>query len=427
MRKLVASLSAIAALWAITLVCVSRFDSAAGVDFYHYWGVAKAVRAGGLEGLDFYTSPESMTPVLREMARESGDPRQVAVTARRELLHLTGTPTQYWLFSILPAPYSAAFALFVTLLTASLAGAMILLFRAYGFGVVLSLPVAAVVVLAYPPFRFDFDVGNVNSFQLLLLSALAVWIGRRGGQEGHRARVVVWILPVLTALLLIKPSILLPAIALALVAARGAPSRRKLAALGVSAVVAVTVAVLPLLYFRTWKLWGGWLEYVSGGRDEGLLFPTAWGNRSTVVLLHEGFGIRPSVAALLAGAIFVVLAVVGAVFRKETRLVARVTASMREVLDDPFRAATAGVLLTCSTSIVYWPHYYLFCLWGALAMTLSLRRRPVPRALALLAIALSSGLLGPLFAWLDTPGLSLHAVAASWTLITPLVFLDGHE
>ena len=423
-KRVAGWLAVVAALSAITVVSVNRFAHARGKDFYHFWAVASAIRAGNLQGTDFYTSPEQMESVLQILAQDSGDPRQLAVSERRKHPHLTGTPTLYWLFSVMPRSYSPAFAVFVTLLTASLVAALVLLFRAYGFGTVPGFLVAAAVVVAYPPFRWDFDVGNVNSFQLLALSALAAWMGRSHRRRTAGAPLELWILPLLTSLVMIKPSIVVPAAAIGWVAILRSRVRTTLAAAGVSTVVAAALGVIPLLYFGTWNLWAGWWTYVSGGRDEGLLFPTLWGNRSTVMLLHEEFGMRPVAATALALAVFTTLAAVGAACRKrESGLASRLTGSLRELGSDPFRAATAGVVLTCATSVVYWPHYFLFCLWGALAMTLSLRRRPIACALALTSIVLGS----ELFTELGTARFSQYAAVACWMLITPLVFLDGHE
>ncbi len=399
------------ALTAIVVIVVraSEFHKTAStIDFYHYWAVDEVTKLEGLSGVDFYASQDLVAETLAGLARSSHDARFIRAESQREEVQLTGTPAQYWVFAPLPSSYERAFSIFAVALVCSLVAATILLSMAHGYPAPAGLAVAAVIVVGYAPFRWDLDVGNLNCMLLLALTLIAA---------GSRRVAGAWTVPALTVLVLFKPTMIPICAILALCWFRRAGRSATPGALFWSAVAALPMIVGPLLHFGSTTLWLGWVRYLRTNQHDTILFPTAWGNRSLVVLITEWLGWSATAATVSTVSALTLLLLLGVVLRKEATFRNRVDGALRDIVVDPFLGLALGALLTATISAVFWPHYYMLTLWAALILVLRHRRRRTAWAIAGVSIIFSSGLLAST--------LGTYALVLSWIPLVPLVTVDA--
>lgn len=389
-------------------VSLKRFEQSVGIDFYHYWGVKSAMAEGDLRGKNPWAFTELYLRSLKGMAAETEDRRLRAAAGFRPDLDLTGTPLQYTIFSILPAGYSWAFALYQIVQMLCFAGAVWLIFQARWSRWAWAVALTAAMALFYGPLEWDILVGNLNAIQAFAVTALAYALQRRKIPAAL-------FLSALVALVLFKPSVLLICLALAcsLWWRERPPLWRTLLP---PAVTAAALIALPCLYFGSWTVWIDWMRFLRDPERAGLFFPTEWGNYSTLVLIMEDLHLGMLGALAVAVALLAAGALVGIGLRGGGN-------PLREIVEDPFRICALGIVITAAISPVYWPHYYLFCFFAALYLLLP-PRKPLPVALlALLSIVLNSGWITPAFLAMGMPRLIQYSAAASWLLLVPVLFL----
>jgi len=389
-------------------VSIERFEQSVGVDFYHYWGVQTAMAEGDLRGKNPWAFRGLYLSTLKGLAAETEDRRLRSAAAFRPDLDLTGTPLQYTLFAILPAGYSRALALYQIVQMLCFAGAVWLVFQARWWRWAWAAALIAAMAAFYGPLKWDILVGNLNAIQAFAITALAYVLQRRA----------TWapaFVSTLVALVLFKPSILLICLALACsLWWRERPSLWR--TLVPPAITGAVLIAIPCLYFGSWTVWADWVRFLRDPNGAGLVFPTEWGNYSTLVLITEDLHL----GALGALALLLALLAAGAMLGIGLRGGGN---PLREILQDPFRICALGIVITAATSPVYWPHYYLFCLFAALYLLLPPRKPVLAAALALLSIVLSANWIAPLLLAVGAPGFLIYAAAASWLLLVPVLFM----
>jgi hypothetical protein len=407
---LVVALCTILVVW----ISIERFEQSVGIDFYHYWGIQAAMADGDLRGKNPWEFGEIYLSTLGRIVSGTDDERLRDAAAFRPDLHVTGTPLQYAFFDLLPADYSRAFAIYQTAQILCFALAVGILFRLLWPQPALAAALIAAAVALYLPLVSELMVGNLNSIQALAVTALAALLYRRSTRRS--AWFGAAFLSSLVALVLFKPSIAI--VCLALACSLWYRERPPLLRSVVSASVAgALLVVFPCLYFGSWTVWVDWVSFVRDPEKGDLFFPTAWGNYSTVVLLMEEMRIGYAGAMAVVGALFAGGALLGVALKGRGN-------PFKEMLEDPFRICALGIVTTAAISPVYWPHYYLFCLFAALYLLLPPRKPWLAAALALLSILLSSG-------WVpaaapdsaDLPWRAQYSAAASWLLLVPILFM----
>ena len=331
------------------------FPHLRAMDFYHMWGVPLAKDALGSNP---YAARVDYGTYLNAIAeRSASDLLHTANAARREIWPM-GTPFYYACFAWLPGDFERALAAFVAAQYLALIAAVAALARMNGAGTWLGLALGATTALAFRPFVQDVASGNVDSFQLLAVTAL-VYLSHA------RQRLPAWAFRdgfpgLLAALVMFKPNTLWVAAALAahyvIVAPRGQLGR----AAAVAAAAAIACAIIGAAYFDgpgTWIDWGRYLQGMNGGR---LIYGVLEGNTSMVKFLAEispRLGIVASQALLtaLVAAAFLLAAVRGR--SREAR-----RADSLALISDAQFAASVGIAFMLATSPLVWPHYLVLAL-----------------------------------------------------------------
>jgi hypothetical protein len=382
----------------------NRFSGAGGVDFYHYWGVAKAIgRSEGTLGSP-YTAPERFAELLNVYADSAGDERLKSVNRQRRELDVTGTPLFYASFGFLPDDYSLAFGIYQILQVALLIAALGLLGRRLGAPLIDSVTLALVAVVVYWPVISDLRVGNINCIQLFLLVAITLFADRglddrSGAASAARQTAVLSVLGLLT---LFKPNVAVVTLLLA------AHLWVRLGALGFlrAAIPAAAVSAAAFAYscwtFASWTIWREWLELVAARP----VYPTFQGNYSTPALLDGVFGIGLRAATLGIGVLLLLSA-------WATYVRARPTGRPGvAALRDPWYAVSVGVVITLATAKLAWSHYFVLSLLPALWLLWSPAQSGA--ILAATSLLLTSAVLPAILIPLGGRSFIAYTVAASW-------------
>ena len=372
---------------------VKRGANAFGMDFYHYWAVPKAVEVSPEPLGSPYAAAPAYARTLSALASAEGDRRHRDAEKMRRELDLTGTPLSYVVLSWLPRGYSAAFAWFQAGVALSLLGAVAALGRALGRGWREVLLVAALALVVSEPFAVDQRVGNVNALQLGALVGLAALVA------GRRARALAPALgAALAALVLLKPSVLAPCVALALSA--GARLDRRGVALGLLGALGASAALGagPVLFFDAPAVWSDWWRVLHEGGAARLSYPSEVGNVATARLISDGTGVPVGWASrLLLGGLALSGLGAGALGARRRGGGWRGAVEVaRRGLGDPFLMAGLGVVVTLGASPLVWTHYFTLALLPALWLFWAAPRRPIGEGAAVISLLASSGALSGL-------------------------------
>lgn len=380
----------------------------AAVDFYQYWGVGAAKALGGADLSSPYPGIERYDKVLDGFAASSGDARlQSANQANhgmyRYSLDMNHTPLLYSLFALFPLDYSLSFGVFLALRLALLVAALFFL-APDRESLLPTMALGVVVVLLYRPLGADARVGNLNVIQLFAMAGLASALAatpQRGGRVLSSAALVGG----LAFLALLKPNLILVALALCVsLVARGGVER-SWKAIAAGGLFGLMLASVPCLYFKSWAVWLDWIHHFALG-DETLSERGIWsGNFSTSLMVSRLGGLSAGTASLTLAvllALSLVLAMAGRRSFYETAGIA---------LRDPRLLVSLAVTATLAVSAIAWFHYYVLSLFPVLWL---LTRRSGPAASRILggvSLLLSSGLLEEIPA--VRPALP-YVVASSW-------------
>ena len=364
-----AALAAAALGIVLAMGALGAFPRNPGIDFYQFWGVPLAREAAALSATP-YADAAAYASVLNAMADASPSQKLKSANRERRSLEPMGTPFLYATFSVFPADYEGAQAVYTALQYAAAGFGIFLLVRLLGLGAWPAACAALFVLLAFNPFAQDVRVGNLNSIQLAVLAALI------GVSSTKRFTGRPWIdglfLGCLALLVALKPNTpwIAAALALHFAAVRGAR------AFLVGAFEAMLLAAAAFA-IGAWKLggahaWTEWIALARGLDGSGLALPLERGNLSLAMLLGQatpGFG---SFAWGIALAAAVILAFAVALC-DAGRSPAPFTA-MRGAFSDPWFAASVGILLTFASSPLVWPHYHVLLLVPIAWLVLGERR-----------------------------------------------------
>lgn len=388
----------------------------AGIDFYHYWGVAKAPQLSASPLQNPYVSSAAYADALNQHADTSADQILKEANDYRRTLDLTGTPLLYTAFSILPINYSLAIKGFrlvqLVLFVAAILGIGYLQGNSRDF-IVLALVLSA----TFLPFLSDMTVGNLNAIQLFLLVALAVLIEHSPHQTAYaRWRSGLIVLCCLIFITLLKPNLLLASLMLgiAFLANYGLP-RPTILIPGGLAFTALVVAITNLCLGSS-RVWLDWYELVSASQDR-LAYPIEAGNYSTALLLAQLYQLD-IVTAVNAIAVFLIISlgsiVAIAATKQEGPLLRSSRAIVLSILQDTGLMVSMAVVATIALSPLVWAHYYTLLLLPALWLLDPRRSGRLENWLSLLAIICSGGVLDQLLSlWFV---LSPEAYSASFML-----------
>jgi hypothetical protein len=326
-----------------------------GIDFYQFWGVPLAKRAGPMAQSP-YVDGAGYARVLNGIADASSSAKLHAANAARRELEPMGTPFLYASFAAFPDDYERAQRLFTLVQYLAAGIGVFVLARLRGLGAWLSASLALLVELTFWPFLLDVKVGNVNSLQLAFMAGL-LYVAVKRAYTG-RALVDGLFIGALALLVVFKPNT--PWIALAFALHYGAVhgARRFLAGAAVAAVLAAGAWGAGAWFFHDAGVWGEWLR-LARGMNATIPLTVAQGNMSLAKLLSDRTGMLGPMGfgLLLAGAMSLALAL--ALSSVGLRSLG---AAARRAFSDPWFAASIGVLFTFATSPLVWPHYLLLAL-----------------------------------------------------------------
>ncbi len=356
-RSVIGAIAALLLLLVLLANAFEAFPNQVGVDFYQFWGIAKAKREAAIAASP-YVEPARYEAALDTLAAASSSDKERAASGYWHPPQPTGTPFFYSSFAVFPSDYESAQAIYVTLLYIAAGFGVFALARLRGLGFRAAICVALAMELTFEPFMLDIRAANVNSLQLAVVVAL-VWIAARKVSMGNR---IVNALPVglLGPFILFKPNAIGIAIALALQAliVRGWRSFRD--SLAMAAVLSLGAFAIGEAFFGSFA-WAKWWSYARGLDGSGITLSVEEGNQSIALwLAHHGhvYG-SLGYGLLLAAVLLLLLALAMSSMGRRADLL--LPAALR-CLADPWFAATVGVLLTFALSPLVWGHYFVFLL-----------------------------------------------------------------
>jgi hypothetical protein len=373
-----------------------------GVDFYHFW-IVGAARERSEQPLgspyaqakehaavlnaeadriwlryltraqiqDLEANSEQVPRVMERLVATYGEAnladlransRFLTINMRRRALDLTGTPLLYALCTVLPSRYEAAYELWAWLLFGSFVLGAFLLLRATGRSSEDVLLWAAALALAMRPLNTDVRVGNMNALHLLVGAlGLAVAIGplRRATVAHLRVRWGAVVLAIVAFYLLLKPSFAIAGLALAGHVALVLGRPLFLRALVPASIAAALFALIPCVAFRAPLVWFDWLAYI-GQDSEKLAYGVEKSNLSAPLHLKGWFPAVPLVGwSAILGVLFLGSFLAVARRAPGSTWKAKLAASFRAILQEPFAAMSMGFCATFATSPLVWGHYLL--------------------------------------------------------------------
>ena len=393
-----------------------------GIDFYQYWGVPVALRLSGDTLGAPYKNGQRYTETLREYAARAGDPRLQAANSFWTGPDFAASPLLYTAFTPVSRSYTASLAAFRTLQLALFLGSVLFLGHLHRLERFYLACLALLCVLVYQPLLSDLRVANLGCFQLAALTGLLFLAGAvtRAPSFARRAALATVYLAALAALALSKPNLLvISALLAAHLAVRHGPRLFIASALPAAAAAAV-LAVVPCLYFGSWSVWREWYEFVYGADAYMLVRSVDSGNYSTALLLSSRLGLDVYAVSI------VLLAMLGASLLAALAWSRRSSAATesstgraalraaQQIVGDPRMAMAVGIVLTMAGSPLYWLHYYLLLLIPTLWLLSAPASATYLAWLAAAAVVTSSGMLAPLFWWLQRLDALPPSIALSW-------------
>jgi len=349
-----------AALLLCVLVLSGAFEAfphQAGADFYQFWGVPEAKRLSGNPRTPYVDAP-GYAATLNALSDASSSNKLHAANALRRTLEPLGTPFLYAAFSILPGDYESAQAIFVTLIYAGAAFAMMTLASLRGLGFRAAACAAFAVELTFAPFMLDVRAANVNSLQLAFIAAL-VWIAARNVSTGS-----TWgdalLLGVLAPFVIFKPNAAWIALALAIQYALARGRRQFLVGTAAAALLAIAAFAVGAACFGGMSAWGEWIG-LAGGMEKGYALTLEEGNASLAIWLarHGGLFGGLGSGALLGSALALLLVLAMTSMGRRTDLL---VPTAKRAFSNPWFAASVGVIFTFATSPLVWSHYFVLAL-----------------------------------------------------------------
>jgi hypothetical protein len=388
------------------------------VDFFQYWGVGAARRMASEPLGTPYRDVRAYWTVLNTYTTGTGVPKLDALNRAASKPGFTATPLTYTVFSVFPAEYTVAAAVYHVVQLLAFVGGVLVLGLVHRFALFPLLCLACLLVLGSGPVSSDLRVGNIGCLQFAALAGCLA-VAERLRQTPRPAVVGGLLLSLVTVLILVKPNIApaLLMLALHLWAVRGT---RVFALSLVPAGVAGAVAfVVPCLYFGTRSVWYEWYRFVFGHNPYALARAPGGGNYSGSRMFATWLGLDVwLVIAAITGILG--LSALLVVIRLRIQSVGAAAAAVRvvlaRVLGDLHVAMAIGVVAAIALPPLAWYHYYVIALIPGLWL---LTGPPAPGSLyaalcGLAGLALGLGLLNVLFIPLGWAEAVSFTAALSW-------------
>ncbi|HYB42817.1 MAG TPA: hypothetical protein VEL75_13655 [Candidatus Methylomirabilis sp.] len=422
--------------WLIGLILVQlvvaqslgMFPRLIAIDFYQYWAVAAAPRLSDESLGSPYVEHRTYHAVVRDWAKRAGETRLTFNGRVLGPMGFTATPFLYVIFAVFPADYTLALVLFHSLQILLFVAAVILLGVTYRFEMFPLLCLALLLALGSGPVNSDLRLGNLGCLQFAALSAL-LYLACRLPRSSRPAALGSLVLAGLTLVAIAKPNVALVSIAMAvhLWVARG--TRFFFTASIAAAVSAAAAAVIPCLYFRSWRIWSEWYQVVFGRSSHALARPITGGNYSPSLLIARWLHIdvwivTAAIAAILAASTIAVIAVSA---RESGRGWRAFRDALARAFGRPEVAMAIGVTMTISLPLLVWYHYYVIALIPGLWLLNASSGSRYLSLCGLASLVLSSGLLNVLFLPLDWTDAAGGAAALSWVPLWGGVLLWLHS
>lgn len=324
---------------------------APGIDSFRYWAIPLAHATDPAKLGSPYRQVDSYTQALARRAALDSTGTLARLSAIALPFDLTASPLLYYLHALAPADYARFRFLLCRLQIAALW--LLLAYVAFSCGAHLcvALLFATLTTLGCDPLILDVNVGNTNALQIFVLLAAVVL------QARSRSEQLIPQLPLallLTGSALLKPTLLLPALLLAILHWLGLQRGGRLrwaAALGGTG---LALLLLPAVYFGGLGVWGDWLAELTSS-DTRLTYPLAAGNLSTTAWLADHLD-WPVSAISLAGACLLGAVLAGLLLRRRD-LSGRRLSDMR-----PYLLTGLGIVATLALSPLVWSHYLVLLL-----------------------------------------------------------------
>jgi len=351
-----------------TIVTIVRFQDSIGIDFYQYWGIAKAQK-WSLSPLGSPYIEQYYAKVLNAHIAGSSDLRLIKANERRRELQPFQTPLCYSIFTLLPANYSIAFGIFQILQIILFLSAIVMLSAVYYGNWLRLLSAALLLLILYEPFMDDSRVGNLNCFQLFGFVSILVLADSVLEKTYYHSAIgaSTLLMGMMVFLTLFKPNIGIVILLLAtyLWVRQGMTFFAR--ALPGAVAFGAVIWTLPCLQFDSWTVWQDWYRYFRTWDSAGFLALIPYGNFSTALLVSKVLVVSVSgsvflLAALLVASMLIAFIMAGA---KEKSLVKGMIRSIIRLLRDPHLTVAAGITATLILSPLVWFHYYTISLLPA--------------------------------------------------------------
>ncbi len=421
--RAVAALIVLVLIYIVVVHAVSQSRQIIPIDFYQYWGAAAARRLSTEALGSPYREAHRYGAVLLQAAEASGQPMFQRVSRHATPPNFTATPFAYTLFALLPANYTQASLLYLSLQIVLFIAAVIIVGVVYGYPAFPLVCLSLLLMLSSGPLNSDLRLGNLGCVQFIILAIVLALADRlRDARPSGILGGIV--LSGVTLLVLTKPNVafVLVFMVLHLWVARG--TRFLVMAAWPAALCGGAAVILSSLYFGSWTVWQEWYDAVLGltrvGHRPGTGGHLTRGNYSTSVLLGSWLNLSAWMAASLIAAVLAMstLVVVGrSVLADASTRAAAVRRVLARVLGDPRLAMAIGVTLTIALPQLVWFHYYVIALIPSLWLLNVQSTRPWLRWWGLAALVLSAGLPTGLFLLVGWNTLAHVCAALSWLAV----------
>lgn len=389
-----------------------------GIDFYHYWGVAKAQQLSRGRLPSPYLDPSRYSNVLNQYVTTVTDKRLQGANAYRQKLDLTGTPLLYSAFSVLPQNYSNALKTFQAVQIIAFVVAISLVGLLSKIRVFL-LPIALILSASFHPFMLDVRVANLSSIQLLTITLLTLFV-EKSSNNTSKSHLINSIALVFCLILvnLLKPNLLLISLSLGIsfLCRYGIPKLKLILAFTITLLTLILVTS-PQAFFNAGNVWQDWYKLISVSQDR-LAYPTLAGNLSMPLILVQQYEIEMGLAVCII-TIGLITSLVAALILA-TSLTSISKDRVIEVINKTVKLTPLCVGLAISTTMalspLVWAHYYTLILFPALWLCLEYHQWKAAPWLGSLAIILTSASIpNMLIAFTKiSPAIEIGCYVAGW-------------
>lgn len=341
---------------------VQLFRIQASIDFYQFWGIAKARKLSREPlGSPYGEHAGRYAALLNQSADRSTDLRFKRTNSLRRTIDPSATPLLYLAFAPMPRDYSSADLVYRIVQLLALLAAVTWAAHLLGSDLPTALTLAASIAILYQPVQAETAVGNVNSLQLLACVALLAWT-----RQGALAASGAWFAGAVATLFLFKPNLALVCLALGGWLAAKVGRRRWWVAPIAAGLAAVLLVAASSAWLGTLRAWPEWIAFLRGVGDSKLAdYPASKGNYALVGLLR---GRWPSSWSLLLSLEIALL--MGASWLVAIWMARRsrgLAGEFRARREDPWLLVSSAILVGLAASPLVWFHYALLalvpCLW----------------------------------------------------------------